>query len=241
MKPAKDCLIFPLDVPTRQEAAKWVALLSPHVGIFKLGLELFIRCGPDIVKVIKGLGGEKIFLDLKLHDIPATVFRAVAAIVELGVDFATVHCGESVDMLNAAVDAGAGRVRLLGVTLLTSISRQEVQQAGYADEFVSDPERLVLKKAAMAKTAGLAGVVCSGREVRTLKEIFGKDFLAVTPGIRPSDETVCRDDQKRVVTPAMAIHNGADFLVVGRPIRDADDPARMASRIVEEIAACLGR
>jgi orotidine-5'-phosphate decarboxylase len=127
------------------------------------------------------------------------------------------------------------------VTLLTSVSSQDMVKAGYADEYASDPERLVLKKAGMAKAAGFAGVVCSGREVRTLKEIFGKDFLAVTPGIRPADDAAPLDDQKRVVTPAAAIHNGAEFLVVGRPIRDADDPAGMASHILEEIAACLER
>jgi orotidine-5'-phosphate decarboxylase len=238
MKRAKDCLIFPLDVPTRGEAEKWVALLCAHVGMFKVGLELFIRCGPDIVKMIKDRGGEKIFLDLKLHDIPATVSRAVTSIAELGVDFATVHCGESLDMLNAAVAASAGRVRLLGVTLLTSISREDIRSGGFADEFVLDPEKLILKKAAMARAAELAGVVCSGQEVRTIKENLGKDFLAVTPGIRPADG-VSRDDQKRVVTPAKAIRNGSDFLVVGRPIRDSADPLKTTLRILEEISAVL--
>ncbi len=239
MKRPKDWLVFPLDVRTRQEAEKWVALLCAHVGMFKVGLELFIRCGPDIVKMIKDRGGEKIFLDLKLHDIPATVSRAVASIADLGVDFATIHCGESLDMLNAAVAASAGRVKLLGVTLLTSISQEDIRGAGFADEFVSTPEKLILKKAAMARAAKFAGVVCSGQEVRLIKESLGEDFIAVTPGIRPANDSVSGDDQKRVATPAMAIQNGADFLVVGRPIRDAADPLKTTLRILEEITTAI--
>jgi len=241
MNHARDFLVFPLDVPGPEEAAGWVKRLHGHVGMFKVGLELFIRCGPDIVSRIKDLGGTRIFLDLKLHDIPATVGRSVAAIAELGVDFATIHCGDSPAMLHAAVAAAGGRLNLLGVTLLTSVSNMDLLGAGYAGPFAADPGLLVLKKSEMAKAAGLCGVVCSGRETRMIKKACGGGFLAVTPGVRPGGAAVSDDDQKRVVTPALAIAEGADFLVVGRPIRDADNPVETAEKILEEISEAISK
>jgi orotidine-5'-phosphate decarboxylase len=201
--------------------------------MFKVGLELFIQEGPDIVKMIHSFGDTGVFLDLKLHDIPATVSRAVAGIAELGVHFATVHCGESPGMLEAAVAAAGGRLALLGVTVLTSVSTEDIRAAGFNEEFYTDMTRLVLKRAAMAKAAGCAGIVCSGQEVSLIKKTFA-DFVAVTPGIRPSWQGA-DDDQKRVTTPAQAVSNGSDYLVIGRPIRDADDPRAAAKRIASEI------
>jgi orotidine-5'-phosphate decarboxylase len=237
MKSPQNYIIFPLDVPTVKEAARYIELLSDCVGMFKVGLELFIQAGPEIIRMIKLSGSAEIFLDLKLHDIPMTVERAMGRVADLGVKFATVHCGESSRMLEAAV-AGAGAVSILGVTVLTSTSSEEIAAAGYKDEFTLDMAALVLKRAQMAKTAGCAGVVCSGHEVKMIKETFGKDFCAVTPGIRPAWQAG-DDDQRRIVTPADAVKNGSDYLVIGRPIRDAKNPVEAAKRVADEIESVL--
>ena len=236
MKQAKDYIIFPLDVPTLAEAKPYISLLSSHVGMFKVGLELFIRSGPEVIRYIKNESPDGIFLDLKLHDIPVTVERAMGSVAELGVDMVTVHCGESSAMLEAAVAGGAGRVRILGVTVLTSVSGKDLRDSG----FHMDVAELVLQRAAMAKRAGLSGIVCSGLEVKKIKDACGKDFLCVTPGIRPSWESVGEDDQQRVCTPAGSIHSGADYLVIGRPIRDAANPRNAAKLIAQEIDNGLG-
>lgn len=235
MKPAKDYIIFPLDVHSLKEAKEYILSLSGHVGMFKVGLELFIRSGPEIVRFIKASGSVGVFLDLKLHDIPATVLRAMESIADLGVTFTTVHCGESARMLEAAVAGSGGRVGVLGVTVLTSVSDDDICAAGFRPEFFSDMSRLVVKKAVMAKEAGCAGVVCSGLEVEMIKKNLGKDFVAVAAGIRPRWDDIKKDDQKRLTTPARAIENGADYLVIGRPIRDAKDPVKAAIRITREI------
>lgn len=237
MKQGKDYLIFPLDVATADEARNLASLLHNHVGMFKIGLELFIRNGPDLLCWIKEHCDCGIFLDLKLHDIPITVERAMRGVADLSVDLATVHCGESLAMLEAAVAGGGGRVGILGVTVLTSVGASDLRSAGYRQEMVSDLGQLVLQKAGMAKTAGCAGIVCSGREVGIIKARMGSSFIAVTPGIRPNWGEPTRDDQKRIVTPAMAVADGADYLVVGRPIRQAADPVAAAGRIAGEIDA----
>ena len=239
MKTAKDYIVFSLDVPSLKEAEQYVELLSEYVGMFKVGLELFIRSGPEIIKIIKKLGTAKIFLDLKLHDIPVTVSRAMASIAELGVDFATVHCGENKKMLEAAVAGNAGKVGIVGVTVLTSVSGKDIDAAGFRSEFSSDISRLVMNRAKMAKDAGCAGIVCSGLEVKMIKENFGKGFIALTPGIRPSWEGMNKDDQRRITTPAQAIENGSDYLIIGRPIRDAKNPKEAAIHIAEEIESVL--
>ncbi len=237
MREARKYLIFPLDVATVAEARRYVGLLGGHVGMFKVGLELFIRSGPGIVDIIRQAGGGAgIFLDLKLHDIPATVERAMRVVADLGVALATVHCGESDAMLRAAVAGAAGAVKVLGVTVLTSVSGEDIRTAGFAGEFGADVSRLVMKRAAAAKAAGAAGIVCSGLEVGEVKKRFGNDFLCVTPGIRPAWEAGTADDQRRIVTPADAVRDGADYLVIGRPIRDAKDPVAAARRIAAEIA-----
>jgi orotidine-5'-phosphate decarboxylase len=239
MKTAKDYMVFSLDVPSLKEAEQYIELLSEYVGMFKVGLELFISSGPEIIKIIKTSGKAKIFLDLKLHDIPATVSRAMASIADLGVDFATVHCGENKEMLEAAVTGSAGKVGVVGVTVLTSVSGENIDAAGFRSEFSSDISRLVMNRAKMAKDAGCAGIVCSGLEVKMIKENFGKGFIALTPGIRPSWEGMNKDDQRRITTPAQAIDNGSDYLIIGRPIRDAKNPKEAAIHIAEEIESVL--
>ncbi len=239
MKTAKDFIIFPLDVPSSEAARSLVKLLANDVGMFKVGLELFIRSGPELVRWILQEGSAKVFLDLKLHDIPTTVKRAMAQVAELGVFYATVHCGESRAMLAAAVEGAGGRVNVLGVTVLTSTAAAELAEAGYRERYSSDLQQLVIKKAVMARDAGCAGIICSGREVQGIKAALGESFQAVTPGIRPAGGGVAADDQSRIVTPAMAIRHGSDFLVIGRPIRDATDPRAAAQSIAAEIQAVL--
>ncbi len=239
MKKAKDYIIFPLDVPTIDDAKRFVELLADDVGLFKVGLELFIRSGSDIIEFIHSNSDARIFLDLKLHDIPATVARAMARIAELGVAFATVHVGETRRMLEAAVEASKGQVGVLGVTVLTSVSSQDLESAGYRKEFYRDMPGTVIRRARLAKEAGCAGVICSGLEAKAIKKEFGKDFLAVTPGIRPAYSVTADEDQQRITTPAQAIQNGSDYLVIGRPVRGADDPKQAALRIAEEIKQAL--
>ena len=160
-------------------------------------------------------------------------------IVDLGVYFATVHCGETSKMLEAAVAGSRGEVRILGVTVLTSVSAKDIETAGYRSEFYPDLSGLVLKRARMAQKAGCAGVVCSGHEAMVIKKQSGADFITVTPGIRPSWAAGKKDDQQRVTTPAQAVNNGSDYLVIGRPIRDATDPRDAAGRVAEEIEGAL--
>lgn len=238
-KQGKDFLIFPLDVASDEAARQMVAKLHNHVGMFKIGLELFVRSGPGLVQWIGDHTGRRVFLDLKLHDIPVTVERAMRAIADLPVALATVHCGENRAMLEAAVKGSQGKVNVLGVTVLTSIGASDLRTAGYSKAMSGDVRRLVLHRAEMAKFCGCSGVVCSGQEVADIKNRMGKDFVAVTPGIRPDWGDRPSDDQKRVVTPAMAIASGADYVVIGRPIRDAEDPADAADRIVNEIETIL--
>ena len=239
MRSAKDYLIFALDVPSVSQARELIDQLGAHVGMFKVGLELFIEAGPAIVDHILHTGMAGVFLDLKLHDIPATVGRAVRRIGALGVAMTTVHCGESETMLRAAVEGGQDRIAVLGVTVLTSVTPADIQRSGFKAELGADIQQLVLQRASMATAAGCAGIVCSGQEVGYLKQNLPREFIAVTPGIRPQAQRMAHDDQQRIVTPDLAIKNGADYLVIGRPIRDAADPAAAAGRIVDEIDASL--
>jgi len=238
-KAAKDYIVFPLDLPSIEKAAEYVALLSDWVGMFKVGLELFVQAGPEIIGIIKKSGAAKVFLDLKLHDIPETVFRAMSRIADMGVSFTTVHCGETSRMLDAAVKGSNGHVGVLAVTVLTSITAGDIQASGFTEKFTTDVSKLVIKRAEMAKAAGCNGVVCSGREVQMIKEIFGFEFVAVTPGIRPDWGSGVKDDQRRIMTPGQAVSRGADYLVIGRPIRDAEDPVSAAQAIAEEIETAL--
>jgi len=263
MKNGKDYIIFALDVSSADEAEKYVKILNGKVGMFKIGLELFIKMGPDIIRRVKNLTDAGIFLDLKLHDISETVKRAMEQVAQLGVDLVTVHSSSSPKMLEMAVkgaakssgekgvcqskcysDAGViksvdSEVGVLGVTLLTDHDASVIESCGFKDIYVQDIQALVMKRAEMAYFAGCRGVVCSGQEVQLIKAKFGKDFLAVTPGIRPLwsiDKGIDKgDDQKRITTPSMAVKAGADLIVVGRPIKRAKDPALAAEKIADEI------
>ena len=239
MNQGKDYIIFPLDVPTVDEAKNYIELLAESVGLFKVGLELFVRSGPKIIEFIHTKSAARVFLDLKLHDIPATVGRAMARISDLGVAFATVHVGETQRMLEAAVEGSRGKVGILGVTVLTSVCAQDLKTAGYREDFYDDLRRTVMRRAQIAHKTGCAGVICSGLEAQQIKERLGKDFLAVTPGIRPAWTVTQKEDQQRITTPAQAVTAGADYLVIGRPIRDADNPEQAAARIAEEIENVL--
>ncbi|MBW2092289.1 MAG: orotidine-5'-phosphate decarboxylase [Deltaproteobacteria bacterium] len=233
----RDRLIFPLDVPDSDSAIHLVERLRDQVGFFKIGLELFCREGPAIVKEVKALtsGRTGIFLDLKLHDIPNTVRGAMAAVQAMGVDLVTVHAGEGQGMLRAAKEV-PGETKVLAVTVLTSLNLAGGRDLGLALEY-TQPQALVLLRARHARQAGCDGVVCSGQETAAVRDAVGPEMLIVTPGIRPSWSVMEKDDQKRIVTPAQAIRDGADYLVVGRPIREASDPAKAAARVVEEIAS----
>jgi orotidine-5'-phosphate decarboxylase len=239
MKTPKDYIIFPLDVPSPDEAIRYVRMLRDHVGLFKVGLELFISQGPAILKRLSEEGAKGIFLDLKLHDIPATVSRAFQAAARHGPAFITVHCDDGEAIRKAAALENPAGTKILAITVLTSVRSNTLSDLGFDRRFNDNMIHLVLLRAMIARNAGCHGVVCSGREVATMKREFGDDLLIVAPGIRPSWGDVPRDDQARIVTPQKAVSDGANYIVVGRPIRDAQDPAAAAQRIAEDIAAVL--
>jgi len=231
---AKDRLIFPLDVPDVGEAARLVALLSDHVGVFKIGLELFVAAGPSVVERIGGVTSAGIFLDLKLHDIPETVRRAVRALpCPDRVTFLTVHGDPG--LLAAVMEEVSPPTKILAVTVLTSLDSTQLLALGIGPELAAEPDKLVLRRAVLAAAAGCHGVVCSGREVGAVLRQFGDKLLTVVPGIRPDRGGGGPDDQQRVTTPYDAVREGADYIVVGRPIRDAADPREAAARIAGEI------
>lgn len=227
----RDNLAFALDYPSLAEAREPLRLLAPYVGIAKVGLELFTREGPEAVRAVRSSGID-VFLDLKLHDIPETVERAVASAAELGARFLTVHCCGGRSMLKRAVARAGADLTILGVTVLTSLDISDLLSIGVA----ATPEEQVLRMAHLGWDAGLRAFVCSPREVAALRAAF-PDATLVTPGIRPAGADV--HDQKRAATPADAIRAGADILVVGRPIRDAASPPQLAASIVDEIDAAL--
>ncbi|RLB28485.1 MAG: orotidine-5'-phosphate decarboxylase [Deltaproteobacteria bacterium] len=239
MKEPKDYIIFPLDLPSYDKAMPYVEVLKDDVGLFKVGLELFISEGPHILRSIREEGGAGIFLDLKLHDIPVTMSRAFMAASRHGPQFVSVHCDQGEDMLRNVAENNPGKTKILGITLLTSLNRDNLLRLGYKDVYVEDPGAMVLLRARMAMEAGCHGVVCSGLEVARIRRELGEHLIVVTPGIRPAWSVVSQDDQKRIVTPKAAVQNGADFVVIGRPIRDAQDPAVAAKRVAEEIASAL--
>jgi orotidine-5'-phosphate decarboxylase len=235
---AKDRLIFPLDVPNAAHARKYVRLLGNHVGMFKIGLELFVSEGPSIVDEIADLTDAGIFLDLKFHDIPATVQRTIRSASCLRrTRFITVHCDPG--LLETVVAIVSDPTKILAVTVLTSLDSNALLSLGIDRELAAEPIQLVLHRASIAKQAGCAGLVCSGREVRAVKGRFGDELIVVTPGIRPEWSLVGEDDQKRIVTPSQAIDNGADFIVIGRPISGAEDPTEAAEKVVAEIDEAL--
>jgi orotidine-5'-phosphate decarboxylase len=226
----RDRLIFALDVPTSKEALSLARRLSGHVGFFKIGLELFVASGPDLVGRIRRYA--PVFLDLKLHDIPATVERAAKAAAGFGASYLTIHVDETGAAISQAVDA-APSVSILGVTVLTSVSERDLGPNGFSIGLAD----LVRLRAGIAYAAGCGGIVCSGHEVAEMKAMFGH-MEAIVPGIRSQGGP--EGDQKRVVTASQAIRNGADRIVVGRPIRDAADPVAASDAFVREIAEASG-
>jgi len=239
MKSPEDHIIFPLDVPSHDQAMSYVEALDGHVGLFKVGLELFIAQGPELLREIRNRTSAGIFLDLKLHDIPATVKRAFLAASMHRPRFVTVHCDEGNGILKDVARENPGNTQILGITVLTSLNREKLRQSGYAEEYAEDVSELVLLRARMARAAGCQGVVCSGLEATRVREEIGPDMVIVTPGIRPAWTVVDQDDQKRIVTPADAVRNGSDYVVIGRPIRDAASPRDAARRVADEIASAL--
>ena len=227
-------LIFALDVPGKKEAKHYAKVLEGVVGCFKIGLELFISEGPDIVKMIQDQSAANIFLDLKLHDIPATVRGALRSAKKLGVQYITIHSTEGEEILEAAQEVKGSGLEVLAVTVLTSTSASSLASLGIREDI--NASALVLDRATRAQNSGCAGAVCSGEEAKLVNSKCGGDFKIVVPGIRPEWARVLGDDQNRITTPSQAIEDGADMIVVGRPIRDANDPREAAQKIIEEIS-----
>lgn len=231
---ARDRLIVALDVPKADAARALVDRLAGRVGMFKVGSQAFTSAGPALVREIVARG-EKVFLDLKFHDIPNTVAGAVASASRLGVSFVDVHGLGGRAMVEAAVGAlPAMATRLLAITVLTSHDEDTLDEIGVNGTMLDSVRRLAL----LAKEAGADGVVASPHEVALIREACGSDFLIVTPGIRPAG--AARGDQSRAATPGAALAAGADYVVVGRPITEAPDPAAAADAIVREMEGAAG-
>jgi orotidine-5'-phosphate decarboxylase len=227
----KERLIVALDVPSAEEARPLVNSLAGIVGMFKIGSQLFTAAGPGFVQEVVGRG-EKVFLDLKFHDIPHTVAGTVSGASRLGVSLLDVHALGGRAMMEAAAGAlPALGTRLLAVTILTSHDEDSLREIGVDGQVVASALRL----ARLARDAGLDGVVASAQEVEAIREACGQDFLIVTPGIRPARSA--GDDQLRVGTPRRALAAGADYLVVGRPVIAAADPRAAAQAILEEMSS----
>ncbi len=232
----KNPIIVALDVPDAEQAIKLAEAIAPAVGAFKIGKELFVSAGPDIVKRVRDTGAS-VFLDLKFHDIPNTVAKAVASATRLDVQMLTVHtCGGSTMLERAlkganeaAKQTGNEAPLILGVTVLTSMDESDLNEVSVN----KTPESQVIHLAQMATGAGLKGLVCSPKEITPLREVLPPEVQLVTPGIRPAGSE--KGDQKRVMTPVEAISAGADWLVIGRPIYAADNPREAAESILESL------
>ncbi|MFI0416941.1 orotidine-5'-phosphate decarboxylase [Spongiactinospora sp. 9N601] len=213
-----------LDAPDLETAARWAALVTPHVSTVKVGLELYLRYGPDVIASVRGASGVNIFLDLKLHDIPNTVAGAAKAVARLRPTILTVHAAGGPAMIRAAVDSAPG-TRIAAVTLLTSLSEADLDRIGLAGPAIDAVRRL----AVLAVGAGARALVCSPREVAAVRAEVGPDVMLITPGVRP--DGAASQDQARVATPEQALADGADLLVIGRPITGAADPGAAAATI----------
>ena len=224
-------ILVALDYQDSGECLNLVSQLDPKLCRLKVGKEMFTLFGPSFVEELQKAGFD-VFLDLKFHDIPNTVAKAVSAAASLGVWMVNVHASGGAKMLDAAkasLEKYHDRPLLIAVTVLTSLANEDLVEIGYS----YDPKEQVTRLATLTNNAGLDGVVCSAQEVTSLKSSFGEAFLTVTPGIRPKGSDV--NDQQRIVTPAQAIQNGSDYLVVGRPITQAANPSQALANIVEEM------
>jgi len=231
-------LVFPLDVPGVKEAVSWTQRLSPFVGVFKIGLELFVASGPKVIERVRRAGAKKIFLDLKFCDIPNTVAGAVRSASELGVDWITVHALSGEQALKKAINSAYNNLKVVAVTVLTSLDRADLMQFGFHGELARDPKELAFRLSSLAVKSGCDGIVCSAKEVSRIKEAFPQVFTVV-PGIRLEETAQRRDDQLRTATPYEAILSGADYLVVGRPIREAQEPEKICEEILSQIKKAL--
>ena len=236
---ARSRILFALDVESFADAKHWVSVLSGHVGMFKVGKQLFTSHGPDVVRMVENFGGD-VFLDLKYHDIPNTVAKASVEAARLGVKLFNLHALGGYEMMARTVEAldkefpGKNRGKVLAVTILTSSTEDTLRQVG-----IEYPVReMVVRLAQLAQKAGIDGVVASPQEVELIRAACGSDFLVVTPGVRPAFAST--DDQKRIMTPAEAMRAGSDYLVIGRPISAAADPLKAAEAIIEEIMTVEG-
>src|SRR5882724_8103386 len=234
---AKDKLIVALDVDQADRALELFSSLRDYVGVFKIGTQLFTAAGPDIVRQIVSSGG-RVFLDLKYHDIPNTVAAAGVEATRLGVSIFNIHASGGSEMMKRTADAvaetaareGLTRPTVIGVTLLTSVDQEALRQIGIEDE----PQSVVKRLALLAQTSGLDGVVASAHEIKIIREAVPRSgFVIVTPGMRSA--TDAEDDQRRVMTVGQAISAGADYVVVGRPILNAESPAKAARAFLHEI------
>lgn len=234
---AREKIIFALDIDKVAEVERWADLLAGHVGMFKVGKQLFTAGGPATVERVKARGID-VFLDLKYHDIPNTVAMAGVEAARLGAKLFNVHALGGYEMMARTAEevqkgAGGSGARVLAVTILTSSTEETLREVGI-DRPV--PE-MVVRLAMLAKKAGIDGVVASPQEVGIIREACGSDFLVVTPGVRPASAAV--DDQKRIMTPGEAVAAGADYLVIGRPISGSPDPVKACEAIVDEISAVI--
>jgi orotidine-5'-phosphate decarboxylase len=227
--PAAEKIIVALDVPSQEEARTLLSLLAGEVGAFKIGLQRYTADGPDLVRAASAVG--PVFLDLKMHDIPNTVAKAVESADQLGVRMLTLHLSGGSDMIRAAVAARKSKMLLLGVTVLTSSDEATLEETGVSSTTADH----VLRLARLGVVNGIDGLVASPQEARMLRQEFGDRIKIVTPGIRPlGSET---SDQKRIASPREAVEAGADYLVIGRPITGAPDPKAAVRRIVAELSA----
>jgi orotidine-5'-phosphate decarboxylase len=217
-----------LDAPDLETAASWAALVTPHVSTVKIGLELYLRYGPEAVASVRGASNVQVFLDLKLHDIPVTVAAAARAVARLRPDLLTVHAAGGAAMVAAAASAAPG-AKIIAVTVLTSLGEPDLERIGLA----GPPGDAVRRLAALAVQAGAHGLVCSAREAAAVRAEVGPDILLICPGIRPAGADV--HDQARVATPEEALRAGADLLVVGRPITGAADPGAAAAAMAASV------
>jgi orotidine-5'-phosphate decarboxylase len=236
-KDPKEKIIFALDVDHFSEAQRWVNLLKDHIGIFKVGKQLFTHAGPKVVDMIRKKN-QKVFLDLKFHDIPNTVAKAGEEATKLEVAMFNLHALGGLEMMKKTVEAsremaknlGISRPLILAVTILTSMDESVMKEVGIQGPILEEVGRLAF----ISMKAGVDGVVASPQEIGIIRERCGEKFLIITPGIRlPSEK---KDDQKRTLSPKEAISNGADYLVIGRPIKEAKDPLEAVQKIIEDIS-----
>jgi orotidine-5'-phosphate decarboxylase len=217
-----------LDAPDLETAARWAGLVTPHVSTVKIGLELYLRYGPDVVASIRGASGVRVFLDLKLHDIPATVAGAARTVGRLRPDVLTVHASGGAEVIRAAAEA-APSTKIAAVTVLTSLNQEQLERTGVSGS-VRDT---VLRLSSLAVEAGAQGIVCSPREVAAVRAEVGPGITLITPGVRPAGADA--NDQARVATPEEALKSGSDLLVIGRPITSAPDPGAAAAAVAASL------